>query len=554
MTPRSPDDEVFDYIVVGAGTAGCVLASRLAEDPAARVLLVEAGPRGRHWSVAMPSAFGENFERTRFNWALTTVPQATLNGREVYQPAGRVLGGSSAINGMVFLRGHPLDFNRWADVEGAAGWSWGDVLPYFKRLESYGGPASEYRGSEGPIRIRPGSPRGPMDRAFLEAGTEAGYPTTGDVNGFQQDGFGAWDANIRDGRRDSAATGYLSLKRANLVIRSGAVVSRVLLSAGAATGVEYLAGRRRCQARATREVILTAGALQTPRLLMLSGIGPQQDLRRLGIDVAQHSPGVGQNLQDHIYIMVQYTTRGQKTLNQYRTGLSRVSVGARWFLSHDGVAATNHIESGAFIRLSDRTPHPDGQIHFKPVLLDGWSLSREHGFNFGLSTMRPESRGTVGLADADPRSAPVIDPRYLTTARDMADAVALVRMTRELAHMAAFEPFRGRAVSLSDDATSDAEIQRFVREVTGSGYHPCGTCRMGTDERAVCSPDLRVNGIQRLRVADASVFPSVVSANTNATAFMVAERAGDLIRGQQLAAEALPFYGAGPRELSAVRR
>jgi choline dehydrogenase len=525
----------YDYIVVGAGTAGCVVASRLAEAADVNVLLLEAGRASSHWTIQMPSAFGRNFEGGPFNWAFWSAPQSRLNNRRVFQPAGRAVGGSSAINGMVFLRGHARDFDRWARVEGATGWSYADVLPYFRKCETYLGPPSEYRGAGGPVKVRPGSTANPLDAAFLEAGSQGGFPSTDDVNGYQQEGFGRWDANIDGGVRASSAHAYLGgERRGRLDIEADAFVLRVLFEGNRATAVEVLKGGQTHVFGAEREVVLSAGALRTPQVLMLSGVGPADHLKEHGIPVIVDLPGVGVNLQDHMYVMIQYESKLPVTLNKYVAWNRLLGVGLEWMVMHSGPASTNHIEVGAFLKVGARAEHPDCQVHFKAVLLDGWKPSHTHGFNFGSGTLRATSRGSLKLASDSATDAPAIDPNYLATSEDLVDMRNTVKLTREIAHQRAFDRYRGREVGPGDAVRSDSEIDAFLREQAGSGYHPCGTCRMGTDELAVCSADLRVRGLEGLRVVDASVFPSLVSANTNAAVFMLGERASDLIAGRPL--------------------
>jgi choline dehydrogenase len=522
----------YDYIVVGGGSAGCVVASRLAEHGGVRVLLLEAGRGYRHWTIDMPSAFGRNFQGGRFNWALWTVPQRHLAHRRVFQPAGRALGGSSAINGMVFLRGHPLDFNRWAFTQGAAGWSYAEVLPYFRRSERYLGPPSPYRGTSGPVTVRRGDAHHPFDEAFLQAGFEAGFPSTDDPNGYQQEGFSPWDANIEGGVRASSARVYIDRAHAGtLDVKTNALATRVLFDHARAAKVQYVQDGRLTECEAEREIILCAGALRSPQLLMLSGIGPAGELRRHGIPVVADVPGVGQNLQDHMYVMIQYESLLPISLNGYAARRKMIIAGLQWLLTKQGVCGTNHIEVGAFLNVGSGAGHPDGQLHFKPVLLEGWNVSRRHGFNFGAGTLRPASRGTLKLQSQAALDPLAIDPNYLAAAEDLADMRSLVKLTRELAHQRAFARFRGAEVSPGPSVRTNTEINNFLAHAAGSGFHPCGTCRMGSDELAVCSADLRVRGVERLRVVDASAFPSLVSANTNAATLMLAERGSDLIRG-----------------------
>jgi len=534
----------YDYIVVGAGTSGCVVASRLAQRSGNRVLLLEAGPSDRHWTIQMPSAFGRNFEGGPYNWGFWTTPQKHLDGRKVFQPRGRALGGSSAINGMVYLRGHALDYDRWAK-KGATGWSYADVLPYFKRGERYSGGGDAYRGGQGPVSVLRGTVDNPLDHAFLKAGQEAGYPLTSDVNGYQQEGFGCWDMNIDNGVRASSAHAYLKTAswHPKVDIVTGARLRKLEFSGKRVVGVRYEHHGVEVTARAQAEVILSAGAVHSPQLLMLSGIGPADHLRDMGIKVHTHLPGVGENLQDHMYMMIQYESKQPVTLNKYARLDKQAVAGIQWFASKTGPLSTNHVEVGAFFRSRAGIEHPDVQIHFKPVLLEGWQLSKTHGYNFGAGTLRATSVGSLRLNSADPNDAPLIDPNYLATQEDIIDMRNALKLTREVAMQDAFAPFRGREITPGSQHQSDKEIDAYIRANAGSGYHLCGTCRMGTDDLSVCAPDLKVHGLEGLRVIDASIFPDEPSANTNAPSFMVGERGADLVLGNgMLRAENIEIF------------
>ena len=534
--------QTYDYIVIGGGTAGCVVAARLAEDPDARILLLEAGPSDRHWTIRIPGAMGHNYEGGPFNWALHTVPQKELNNRAIFQPRGRVLGGSSSINGMVFLRGHALDYERWAR-EGATGWSYADVLPYFRRSERVQGPASEYRGDSGPIAVRRGIVSNPINIAFLEAGQEAGYPLTEDANGYQQEGVGPWDISVDGGVRANTSHAYLRGAKPNLRIETRALATRILFERQRAAGVEYLVNGARTVASASREIVLAGGAFHSPHLLMLSGVGPADHLRRHGINVVADLPGVGGNLQDHMQLRIQYTSKVPCSLNPHARGVRKALAGMRWLLTHGGPASTNHLDVGAFLRGRAGIEHPDMQIHFRPLLFDGWKPSREHGYNFGIGTLRAASRGTVRLQSADPLAPPLIDPAYFAAEEDLADMRTYFKLTMELAAQRAFDPFRGREVTPGMALRSDSEIDAYLRAHADAGHHPGGTCRMGSGGDAVTGSDLAVRGVEGLRVVDASAFPSVPSANPYAAVVMLAERASDIIRGRLLLPpQPAPFY------------
>jgi len=528
---------VHDYIVVGGGAAGSVVARRLAEATDARILLLEAGRDDRHWTVRMPGAVKSHFSpRSPFNWHFYSTPQPRLDGRRIHQPRGKGLGGSSSINAMVFLRGHPLDYERWSR-QGAAGWSFAEVLPYFKRLETYEPGASDFRGGEGRVRVRRHEELGPLDRAFLQAGAEAGHPVTDDPNGRQQEGFCRFDMNVDGGVRASASHAYLHQgpPAPRLTVRTGTQVHRILFEGGLAVGVEH-AGRGGLEcAMAEREVILCAGAFGSPQVLMLSGIGPAQHLRALGIAVKLDLPGVGSNLHDHPEIHIQHRCSLPITLNGNLRLDRKVRAGLAWFLLRRGVCARNNVATGAFLCSGPGTEHPDIQFHFAPYCYDRDRQVRadEHGYLLDAGPMRPTSRGTVRLQSADPREPPLIDPNYLASEEDqqsMRDAVALARETLA---QAPFAPFDAGEIAPGRAVRSRGELDAFIRQYTVSAFHPVGTCRMGDarDPGAVVDPQGRVHGLEGLRVADASIMPSIVSSNTNAPSMMIGEKLADAIAG-----------------------
>ena len=544
-------DRGFDYIVVGAGSAGCVLAARLSEDPSIRVLLLEAGPADDSWTIRMPIAQYINYMGGAYNWSFHTVPQPHLNGRRLYAPRGKTLGGSSAINGMVYVRGNAMDYERWVD-EGADGWSYAEVLPYFRRGERHASGGDAYRGEDGPVAVTKRSADDPLNLAFIAAGLQAGYPETGDVNGHQQEGFGRFDMTVDNGVRASTARAYLhpNRRRDNLHVITGALTTRILFDRRRAIGVEYLRDGSPTSAQAEREVILAAGAVASPQLLLLSGVGPADDLKQRGIDVVLDLPGVGCNLQDHLEMHMQYTCPVPVALNRYASPLPKLWAGLRWFLGHRGPCTTNAVECGAFIRSRAGVTHPDIQYHFFPVLLDGWEPStKEHGFCTCVGTLREHSRGTVRLGSADPRDPPLIDPNYLSVAQDLVDLRECVKLTREIVGQESFDGLRGSELHPGDAVQTDDQIDDYIRSSAESSYHFCGTCRMGQDPMAVVDPHTRVHGFDNLRVVDTAIMPSITSGNLNAPAMMMGEKAADLILGKEpLPPSNQPFYTAANRQ------
>jgi choline dehydrogenase len=471
-----------------------------------------------------------------------------MDGRRLYWPRGRVLGGSSSLNAMVYVRGHALDYDRWVE-EGAAGWSYADLLPYFRRAETYSEGPDAYRGGEGPLHVMRGRGDNPLFDAWLAAGAEAGYPLTADMNGFQQEGMGRMDMTIRDGRRWSASRAYLrpAAGRRNLWIVTRALATRIALQNGRAIGVDYVENGRLKRAVAEREVILAAGAINSPQLLQLSGIGDPDALRKLGIEVTHPLQGVGRNLQDHLEFYFQYECLEPITLLKAMQPRHMVGIGLRWFLRHDGLAASSHLEAGGFIRSAAGVRHPDIQYHFLPALVSdhGRAKGDIHAFQAHAGTMRPLSRGWLGLRSADPRAHPIIEPNYLAEAPDREDFRACVRLTREIFQQPAIARYRGRELAPGADVTSDTAIDAFIRAKADSAYHPCCTCRMGVDEEAVVDPQCRVRGLESLRVVDASIMPSMVSGNLNAPTIMLAEKAADLILGRDpLPPSNAPVYEA----------
>ncbi|MEA3174589.1 MAG: choline dehydrogenase [Gammaproteobacteria bacterium] len=548
----------FDYVIVGAGSAGCVLANRLTADGKRSVLLLEFGGSDRSIFVQMPTALSIPMNMKRFNWFYHTQPEPALNGRRMHTPRGKVLGGSSSINGLVYIRGNPEDFNGW-EAQGAAGWSYSDVLPYFRRAETRQEGGNIYRGGAGPLQTRYGSLRNPLHAAWLAAAREAGYPSSDDVNGMQQEGFGRMDMTVGEGRRSSAANAYLRpvLGRENLSMITRALVSRILFDGKRASGVEYLRGGKTHRVSANAEVILCGGPINSPQLLKLSGVGPSAELREHQIDVVHELAGVGENLQDHLEFYFQVASKEPVTLYSSISPWSRAWIGARWLLRKDGLGATNHFETCGFIRSRAGIPYPDIQYHFLPlaVAYDGSSLAQEHGFQAHVGPMRSKSRGWVRLASNNPREQPLIQFNYMSHAEDREEMRACVRLTREIFLQPAFDRYRGREIQPGAEVQSDTDIDAFIRSKVESAYHPSCTCKMGadTDPMAVVDPQTRVRGLERLRVVDSSIMPSITTGNLNAPTIMLAEKAADHILGVPLLPrETVPVYVA-PHWRSAQR-
>ncbi|MGO9995628.1 MAG: choline dehydrogenase [Steroidobacteraceae bacterium] len=541
-------NENFDYVIVGAGSAGCVLADRLTADGSRRVLLLEYGGSDRSIFIQMPSALSIPMNMPKYNWFYHTEPEPHLNGRRMHTPRGKVLGGSSSINGLVYIRGNPQDFERWAG-EGAAGWSYRDVLPYFRRAETREEGGDEYRGSDGKLQTSYGSVSNPLHAAWLAAAAQAGYPQSVDINGFQQEGFGRMDMTVGSGRRCSAANAYLrpAMKRPNLRVRTHALATRIVFEGRRARALEYTHGGGSHRVQVAAEVILCGGPINSPQLLKLSGVGSAAELRALGIDVVHDLPGVGENLQDHLEFYFQVACKEPITLYSSINLWSRALIGARWLLRKDGLGATNHFETCGFIRSRPGIEYPDIQYHFLPmaVAYDGSTLAQEHGFQAHVGPMRSRSRGWVRLASTDPFDKPRILFNYLSQPDDWTEMRACVRLTREIFAQAAFDRYRGREIQPGAEVQSDEQIDAFIRAKVESAYHPSCSCKMGSpqDPMAVVDRETRVYGLEALRVVDSSIMPSVTTGNLNAPTIMLAEKAADHILGRgMLAPEDVPFY------------
>lgn len=528
-----------DYVIVGAGSAGCAIAFRLAE-AGRSVIVVEHGGSDGGPFIQMPGALSFPMNMKRYDWGFRTEPEPHLGGRTLATPRGKVIGGSSSINGMIYVRGHARDFDHWRD-EGAAGWGYADVLPYFKRLEDWhhGGHGGDptWRGTGGPLHVTRGRRDNPLTRAFVEAGRQAGYPVTGDYNGAQQEGFGPFDMTVWQGQRFSAARAYLkpALATRNCVLVN-ALARRVVIAEGRASGVEVERRGRVEVIRARREVVVAASSINSPKLLMMSGIGPGRHLAEHGIDVVADRPGVGQNLQDHLELYIQVASSQPVSLYRYWNLGGKAYVGARWMLTKTGPGASNQFESSAFIRSRAGVEYPDIQYHFLPIAVryDGRAAVKGHGFQAHVGPMRSPSRGEITLRSADPKDPPRIRFNYMSRAEDWIDFRKCIRLTREIFAQDAFKPFYKHEIQPGEGLESDDELDGFIRDHAESAYHPCGTARMGRrdDAMSVVDPECRVIGVEGLRLADSSIFPRITNGNLNAPSIMTGEKAADHILGR----------------------
>ncbi|WP_370135147.1 choline dehydrogenase [Alteromonas sp.] len=528
--------QTFDYIIVGAGSAGCVLANRLSENPKHKVLLLETGGSDKSIFIKMPTALSIPMNTDKYAWQFNTEKEPYLNNREMHCPRGKVLGGSSSINGMVYVRGHAKDFDEW-EAHGAEGWNYQACLPYFQKAETWYKGNDAYRGGNGELGVNNGNEmKNPLYTAFIKAGEQAGYDITSDYNGKQQEGFGPMHMTVKDGVRSSTSREYLDpvKSRKNLTIVTGALVTKVVLEDKVAKGVEYVVNGKTETAAASNEVILSAGSIGSPHILQLSGIGDKDILEKAGVDVKHHLPGVGQNLQDHLEFYFQYKCKQPITLNRKLGLISKGLIGARWLLNRSGLGATNHFESCAFIRSKADVEWPDIQYHFLPAAIryDGKSAFDGDGFQVHVGHNKPKSRGSVTLQSANPTVPPKILFNYLQHPDDIEGFRACVRLTREIIAQSAFDDFRDGEIQPGEHIQTDEEIDAFVREAVESAYHPSCSCKMGEDEMAVVDSQTNVHGIEGLRVVDSSIFPTIPNGNLNAPTIMVAEKAADIILGK----------------------
>jgi len=538
MATASAEDR-FDYIIIGAGSAGCVLANRLSEDPSVRVLVLEAGGRDNSMLVRMPAGVGTLIKgKNAHNWAFTTEPQTNLNGRPLYWPRGKGWGGSSSINGMIYIRGHARDYDQWAQM-GLKGWSFSEVLPYFKRSETLETGGDAFHGSTGPLHVSWGKSTNPLYHALVESAVQAGHKKSDDFNGYDQEGFGAYQLTVKDGERWSASFAYLkpALSRPNLAVRSHAHTTKLLFEDKVCVGVEYAHDEKSPRSRvyANKEVLVCAGAVQSPQILMVSGIGPAETLQRVGVEVLVDSPDVGQNLQDHLDVLLLQNCTQPITAFSLNRGLKQYLTALTYLFRKEGLGRENFLESGGFAKSREGLDRPDLQFHFVNALVQdhGNVAATQDGFSLHVCQLRPESRGSISLSSANPFAAPKIDPNYLATEEDRRALREGLKIGRKVLSQPALSPYRGEEFKPGAHVQSDDEIDAYIKATAETIYHPIGTCRMGSDKDSVVDKDCKVRGVKNLRVVDASVMPTLIGGNTNAPTMMIAEKISDHIRGMK---------------------
>ncbi|WIV61643.1 choline dehydrogenase [Amycolatopsis nalaikhensis] len=547
--------ETYDFVIVGGGSAGCALANRLSADPANKVLVLEAGRSDYKWDVFihMPAALTFPIGSKFYDWGYRSEPEPHMNRRRIYHARGKVLGGSSSINGMIFQRGNPMDYERWAGDPGMSTWDYAHCLPYFQRMENClaDAPDGQWRGHDGPLELERGPASNPLFTAFFDAAEQAGYPRTDDVNGYRQEGFAPFDRNVRKGRRLSAAGAYLHpvMNRPNLTVKTHAFVSQILFDGTRAVGVEFAQGRSVPEEVYGKEIILCGGAINTPQLLQLSGVGNAAELEKLGIDVVKDLPGVGENLQDHLEVYIQYACKQPVSMQPSLAKWKRPYIGAQWLFLRSGPAATNHFEGGGFVRSNDEVKYPNLMFHFLPVAIryDGSAPTEGHGYQVHVGPMYADTRGSIKITSTDPRQHPAIRFNYLSTENDRREWVEAVRVARKILNQPALDPYNGGEISPGPSVETDEEILDWVAKDAETALHPSCTAKMGVDEKSVVDPQtMRVHGTEGLRVVDASVMPYIPNGNIYAPVMMTAEKAADLILGNTpLDPIKLPFYRHG---------